>query len=121
MTYFPAPVNINGDMISEEITKQIKPGMKLRVWETIKEGEKERQSPFAGIVIARKHGNEKGATFTVRAILQDIGVEKIFPVHSPMIAKIEILSKPKKVRRSKLYYARKLSSKKVREKLGVSI
>jgi len=100
-----------------QIVEKIKPGTKIRVWERIKEGDKERQSAFEGIVLARKHGTEPGATFTVRAILQEIGVEKVFPINSPNIAKVEIVSEPKKIRRSKLYFLRTLSSKKVREKL----
>lgn len=104
-------------MIQEEILKKIKPGAKVKVWERIKEGEKERQSAFEGVVIARKHGSEAGAAFTVRAVLQEVGVEKIYPIHSPIIAKINIISSPKKVHRAKLYYLRKLSSKQAREKL----
>jgi large subunit ribosomal protein L19 len=104
-------------MLKKEILEKIKPGAKVRVWEKIKEGDKERQSPFEGIVLARKHGNEPGATFTVRAVLQGIGVEKIYPIHSPTIAKVDILSSPRKVHRAKLYYLRSLSSKKVREKV----
>ena len=105
------------NMISEEVNKKIKSGAKVRVWERIKEGDKERQGAFSGIVIARKHGNEPGATFTVRATLSDVGVEKIYPIHSPMIAKVDILSSPKKVHRSKLYYLREFSTKKTRERL----
>ncbi len=97
--------------------ERIKPGAKVRVWERIKEGEKERQSSFEGIVLARKHGKEAGATFTVRAVLSEVGVEKVFPIHSPSIAKIEVISSPKKVHKSKLYYLRTFSSKKTRERL----
>lgn len=106
-------------MISEEILKQIKSGAKVKVWERVKEGEKERQSAFEGIVIGRKHGKETGATFTVRAILQEVGVEKVYPIHSPVISKINIISSPKKVRRSKLYFIRDLSAKHIRGKLGL--
>jgi len=108
-------------MLEESIEKQLQPGAKVRVWERIKEGEKERQTPFEGIIITRKHGNEIGATFTVRTILQEVGVEKIYPIQSPNILRIEIISPQKKVRRSKLYYLRELSNKKVREKLKVSM
>ncbi len=104
-------------MLEKEILEKIKPGAKVRVWERIKEGEKERLSPFEGIVLARKHGSEPGATFTVRAVIQGIGVEKIYPLFSPMIGKVEILSSPKKIHRAKLYYLRSLPQKKVREKL----
>jgi large subunit ribosomal protein L19 len=73
------------------------------------------------LVIARKHGKEAGATFTVRAIVAGVGVEKIFPLHSPNITKVEILSSPKKVHRSKLYWVRKVSGARIRQKLGVSV
>ncbi len=106
-------------MIQSEILKKIKTGARVRVWEKIKEGDKERLSAFEGLVIARKHGNEAGGTFTVRAILQEVGVEKVFPINATTIAKVEALSSPRKVHRSKLYYVRKLSSKKVREKLTI--
>lgn len=105
--------------MEQEILKKIKAGAKVRVWEKIKERDKERESAFEGLVIARKHGREAGATFTVRAVLSEVGVEKVYPIHSPLIAKVEILSSPKKVHRSKLYYLRKLSSKQVKEKLKV--
>lgn len=108
-------------MIDAEIVKKIRPGAKVRVWERIKEGDKERQSAFEGIVIAHKHGAQAGATFTVRSILQEVGVEKVYPLQTPIIAKVEIISAAKKVRRSKLYYLRDLSNKKVREKLKVSL
>jgi large subunit ribosomal protein L19 len=105
--------------MEKAINQKIKPGSRVRVWEKIKEGDKERQSSFSGIVIARKHGNEAGATFTVRSVIREIGVEKIYPIHSPVITKVEILGSPKKVHRAKLYYLRKLSSKKAAEKLKV--
>jgi len=104
-------------MIPEDTLVKIKPGARVRVWEKIKEGEKERESAFTGIVLGRKHGKEPGATFTVRATLQEVGVEKIYPIHAPFIAKVEVLSSPRKVHRSKLYYLRHLSSKQVREKM----
>lgn len=103
--------------MDKAIIEKIKPGAKVRVWERIKEGDKERQSPFEGIVIARKHGMEAGGSFTVRAILSEVGVEKVYPVHSPMIAKIDVISSPKKVHKSKLYYIRGFSSKKIRERV----
>ncbi len=106
-------------MIPEEVLKKIKSGARVKVWERIKEGDKERQSSFEGLVIARKHGNEAGGTFTVRATLHEVGVEKIYPINSPTISKIEVLSSPKKVHRSKLYYTRELSSKQMKEKLKV--
>ncbi len=108
-------------MISEDILAKIKSGAVVKVSETIKEGDKERISNFKGVVIARKHGKEIGATFTVRANLGGVGVEKVYPINSPVIAKVEILSSPKKVHRSKLYFIRKISQKVSREKIGVAI
>ncbi len=102
------------------IIEKIKPGAKIKIWEKIKEGNKERLTPFEGVVIARKHGKEAGATFTVRAVLQEIGVEKVYPINSPNIAKVEVISSSKKIRRSKLYFLRNLSSKKSREKLQLT-
>ena len=103
--------------MDENIMQKIRPGAKVRVWERIKEKDKERQSAFEGIVIARKHGKEAGATFTVRTVLHDVGVEKVFPIHSPMLAKVDVLSSPKKVHKAKLYYLRGFSSNKTRERL----
>jgi large subunit ribosomal protein L19 len=100
-------------MISQEIAKKIKPGAKVRVYEG--------KVPFTGLVIARKHGSEAGATFTVRAIVAGVGVEKVYPLHLPAINKIEIVSSPRKVHRSKLYFVRGMSSARVRQKLGTSV
>ena len=92
------------------------PGWTIKVHQKIKEGEKERVAPFEGIVIAKKHGYEAGGTFTIRKIISGIGVEKVFPVHSPTIEKIEIVKKAK-VRRAKLYYLREKSRKETRRKI----
>lgn len=108
-------------MIEKEVMQQIRPGAKVRVYERVKEGDKERTASFEGIVIARKHGSEPGATFTVRGKLDEFGLEKIYPLHSPLVSKVEIIEAPKKVRRAKLYYIRKLSAKKIREKIKQSI
>lgn len=86
-------------------SETIKPGDFVRIYQKIKEGEKEKIQIFEGLVIARKHGKEAGATVTVRREISGIGVEKIFPLNSPTIQKIEIL-KRKKVKRAKLYYLR---------------
>ena len=106
--------------MEKNIIDQIKPGAQVRVWERIKEEDKERTSKFQGIVLARKHGSETGATFIVRSTVGGVGVEKIYPINSPMISKIEIISKPQRIRRAKLYFLRKLSKKKSREKIGIS-
>jgi large subunit ribosomal protein L19 len=80
----------------------------------IKEGDKERIQVFQGVVIRKRKG-KMGATFTVRKVSYGIGVERIFPVHSPNIDKVEIVSRGM-VRRSRLYYMRKLKGKAARIK-----
>lgn len=77
---------------------------------------KQRLQSFEGIVLARKHGTEPGATFTVRKVTLGVGVERIFPLYSPMIAKIEV-TKRSRARRSKLYYIRTKAVKDVRSKM----
>lgn len=77
----------------------------IRVHQKIKEGDKERVQVFEGIVLARKHGGGINATFTVRKIASGVGVERIFPLHSPNIVKLEI-KKSGSVRQSKIYYIR---------------
>lgn len=93
---------------------QFKPGDTLRVYIKIKEGGKERIQVFEGICIARKGGGIK-ETFTVRKVSFGVGVEKIFPLHSPSIEKIEVV-RFGDVRRAKLYYLRELKGKKARVK-----
>lgn len=100
-------------MIAEAIIKKIKAGAKIRVYEG--------KTPFEGLVIARKHGAESGSTFTVRTVVAGVGVERVYPIHSPAILKVEIVSSPKKVHRSKLYFVRKISGARIRQKLDVSI
>ena len=88
----------------------------MRVHVRLKEGEgdKERLQPFEGVVI-RKRGQQDGATFTVRRVSFGIGVERIFPMNSPMISSIEVLQQGR-VRRAKLYYLRALRGKAARIK-----
>lgn len=93
----------------------IRPGDTVQVFQKIKEGEKERIQTFEGLVIARKHGKEMGATITVRREISGIGVERIFPIHSPTLEKIELLKRGK-VRRAKLYYLREAKGRKARLK-----
>lgn len=86
------------------------PGETVKVYQKIKEGEKERIQTFEGVVISRKHGSGMNATFTLRKkSLAGIGVEKTYPLHLPTIIKIERLKKAK-VRRAKLYYLRDTKS-----------
>ncbi|MEK7539218.1 MAG: 50S ribosomal protein L19 [Patescibacteria group bacterium] len=109
-----------GDTISvwskilEEKTEKKKEKKKGEAKKT--EANKFRLQAFEGIVLARKHGTEMGATFTVRRIASGVGVERIFPLYSPMIDKIEI-TKKSHARRSKLYYIRHKAVKDVRSKM----
>ena len=96
---------------------EIKPGDTIKVYQKIKEAlkkdkklirkeEKERIQIFEGIVLAKKHGREIGSAITVRKVIAGCGVEKTFPLHSPCIEKIEVLTQAKKIKRAKLYYLR---------------
>ncbi|MDP3726229.1 MAG: 50S ribosomal protein L19, partial [bacterium] len=106
------PINIE-----ERRAVGIKSGDTVRVWQKIVEEKgKTRLQAFEGLVIARKHGNEPGATFTVRKIASGVGVERIFPLYSPVIDKIEIVRRAK-VRRAKLYYIRDKSAREIRRKM----
>lgn len=86
-----------------------KPGDVVKVHQRIKEGGKERVQLFEGLVIARKGGTGVNATFMVRKISYGVGVERIFPLHSPNIVKLEV-SKPGSVSQAKLYYVRERQS-----------
>jgi len=97
-------------MIPEQILKQIKPGATVAV--------QDKLGTFKGVVLARKHGKESGATFTVRATLHEVGVEKVYPINSPNIVKVKIVSSPQKDHKSKLYFLRNFSKKKTRQKIG---
>ena len=94
----------------------INPGDTVKVQQKIKEGDKERLSAFEGLVIATKHGKGISGTFTVRKVVDGIGVERIFPLHAPMIAKVEVLRRSN-VRRAKLYYIRDKAAREVRKKM----
>ncbi len=95
---------------------EIKTGDRVRIHQKIKSGDEERVQIFEGLVIARKHGNEASATITVREVVDKVGVEKIIPLHSPTIEKIEVTRKGN-ARKSKLYYIRDKSKKEIRRKL----
>ena len=91
-----------------------RPGDTLRVHVRIREGDKERVQVFEGVVIVRKRAGI-GSTFTVRKVSYGVGVERIFPVHSPMLAKVEVKSRGR-VRRSRLFYLRGRTGKAARIK-----
>ena len=90
----------------------LRAGDTVKVWQKIKEGDKTRTQMFEGLVLARKHGKEAGATFTVRRVASGVGVEKIFPIYSPAIDKIEIVKRAK-VRQAKLYHVRDKVAKEI--------
>ena len=91
-----------------------KPGDTVRVHVKIREGEKERIQAFQGVVISKRKG-KTNATFTVRKVSYGVGVERIFPLHSPIIDKIAVVTRGR-VRSSKIYYLRKLRGKAARIK-----
>lgn len=94
----------------------IKAGDTVRVHQKIQDKGKTRLQVFEGLVLARKHGSEPGATFTVRKVVDGIGVEKIFPLYSPLIDKIEIVRRSK-VRRAKLYYIREKVAREIKRQM----
>ena len=106
-----SPVNIE-----ERKNNAVSSGDTVRVWQKIQEKDKTRLQAFEGLVLARKHGTESGATFTVRKVIDGVGVERIFPLYSPAIDKIEIIRRAK-VRRSKLYYVREKAAKEIRRQM----
>lgn len=94
----------------------IRPGDTVRVHQKIEEKGKTRLQIFEGVVLARKHGDEPGATFTVRKVASGVGVEKIYPLYSPLIDKIEIV-KRSKVRRAKLYFIRDKVAREIKRQM----
>ena len=101
------------DQIEKEYMKENVPafnvGDTVKVGVRIKEGEKERIQAYEGVVIAKKNGGSR-ETFTVRKISNGVGVERTFPLHSPIVANVEVVRKGKP-RRAKLYYVRELTGK----------
>ncbi|MBU1178999.1 50S ribosomal protein L19 [Patescibacteria group bacterium] len=117
-----SPVNIE-----ERQKTDIRAGDTIRVWLRIDEiaqkgkaAGKSKLQAFEGLIIARKHGKEPGATFTVRKISGGVGVELTLPLYSPKVEKIELISRPKRVRRAKLYYLRERAARQVRKKMKQS-
>lgn len=110
--------NIKISPVDMEARKQIdmRSGDTVRVWQKIKEGEKSRLQAFEGMILAIKHGKENGGTFTVRKVIDEVGVERIFPLYSPVIDSIEVLKRAS-VRRAKLYYIREKATKELKRHL----
>ncbi len=106
-----SPVNIE-----ERKNLDIRPGDTVRVSQKITEKGKTRLQAFEGLVLAVKHGKEAGGSFTVRKVASGVGVEKIFPIYSPMIDKIELVRRAK-VRRAKLYFIRDKASKEIKRQM----
>jgi large subunit ribosomal protein L19 len=108
-------MNIVNQLESEQSKKEIpalRPGETVRVHVKVVEGEKERTQVFEGTLIGLSGGGNR-ATFTVRKVSYGVGVERVFPIHSPRIDKIEVVSRGK-VRRAKLYFLRQRSGKAAR-------
>jgi large subunit ribosomal protein L19 len=106
-----SPVNVE-----ERAKLDFRAGDTIVVQQKIQEKGKTRLQAFEGLVLARKHGTDAGATFTVRRVASGVGVEKIFLLYSPMIDKIEV-SKRSKVRRAKLYHIRDKAAKDIRRQM----
>lgn len=106
-----SPVNIE-----ERQKLAIIPGNTVRVWQKIQEKGKTRLQAYEGLVIARKHGSEAGATFTVRRTASGVGMEKIFPLYSPVIDSVELI-KTAKVHRAKLYFIREKAAKEISRRM----
>ncbi|MBP3939731.1 MAG: 50S ribosomal protein L19 [Clostridia bacterium] len=106
------------DSLKSEVSEAIKVGNTIKIWVKIREGERERLQAFEGTVIARK-GSGVSETFTVRRVSYGVGVERVFPIHSPNVDKVELI-RTGKVRRSKLYYLRDRVGKaaKVKQQIG---
>ena len=109
-------ISISSVPIDKRKALDIRAGDTVKVTQKIAEKGKFRLQIFEGLVLARKHGTEAGGTFTVRRVSSGVGVEKIFPLYSPMIEKIEVV-KRSRVRRAKLYYIREKVAREARRML----
>lgn len=117
MTTKEAPKTIHSPVsIADRKKMDIRSGDTVRVWQKIQEKGKTRLQAFEGLVIAVKHGKEAGSTFTVRKVSSGVGVEKIYPLYSPMIDSVETLKRAK-VRRAKLYHIRDKAAKEIRRQM----
>ncbi|HEY1037646.1 MAG TPA: 50S ribosomal protein L19 [Candidatus Paceibacterota bacterium] len=114
------PVKLASDKGSKLKDFDMRVGDTVRVHQKIQEKGKTRLQVFEGMVLARKHGAEKGATFTVRKNAGGYGVERIFPLFSPMIDKVEVVRRAK-VRRAKLYYIRDKAAKEISKRMKMEM
>lgn len=103
------------DMVKRK-TWDMRAGDTVKVTQKIKEKGKIRLQAFEGLVLARKHGSDSGATFTVRKVASGVGVERVFPLYSPNIESIEV-TKRAKVRRAKLYHIREKATKEINKQM----
>jgi large subunit ribosomal protein L19 len=99
----------------KESLPELKSGDTVRIYQKIQGGEEKKSHIIEGLILARKHGKEMGSTITIRKVIAGIGTERIIPLHSPLIEKIEIMKRGK-TRRSKLYYLRTAKGKKAKLK-----
>jgi len=111
-----APIKVSPVKMSERAKLDLRAGDTVKVAQKIQEKGKTRLQVFEGLVLARKHGKEAGATFTVRKVSAGYGIERIFPLYSPMIDTIEIVRRAK-VRKSKLYYVRTKAAKEINRQM----
>ena len=109
-------ITISPANIEERKKKDIRGGDNVKVFQKIQEKGKTRLQIFEGLVLSVKHGKEAGGTFTVRKVASGVGVEKIFPIYSPLIDKIEI-TKRSKVRQAKLYHIRDKATKEIKRQM----
>jgi large subunit ribosomal protein L19 len=111
-----AGVQVSPVNMEERRALGIRAGDTVRVHQKIQDKGKTRIQIFEGTVLARKHGDEPGATFTVRKVSSGVGVEKIYPLYSPLIDKLEIVRRSK-VRKAKLYYIREKVAREVKRQM----
>ncbi len=102
--------------VEERKKLMIRAGDTVCVNQKVKEGDKYRLQAFEGITIATKHGNSAGATFTIRRVIDSVGVERIFPLYSPMIDSIKIVKRAD-TGRAKLYFIREKAAKEIKRKI----
>jgi len=111
----PTKIETTNQLQLSKNLPDIRPGDTVKIYQKIKEKDKERIQVFEGQIIAKKHGKGIASMITVRKVISGTGVEKIFPIHSPVIDRIEIIKKGK-AKKAKLYYLRTAKGKKARLK-----